>query len=146
MFDHCLYFNAGSLNRMISRVADDAFRETGLHAPGAYALKVIAARPRITIKELAMELALAPSTASRFVETLALRGLVIRHRTPSDGRLAELEVTESGRALGGVIDRCTHRLYERLRDALGQATFDSLVGSVRQARALLDPTPLAEAR
>lgn len=146
MFEHCLYFNTSSLSRMVSRVADDAFRETGLNAPGAYALQVIAAHPRITIKELATELALAPSTASRFVETLVLRGLVIRHRTPSDRRLAELEVTESGQALGAAIDRCAHRLYERLRDALGQATFDGLVGSVRHARALLDPAPLGDAR
>lgn len=146
MFEHCLYFNASSLSRAVSRVADDAFRETRLNASCAYALRVIAARPRITIKELAAELALAPSTASRFVETLAARELVKRHRTPSDRRWAELEVTESGHALGAVIDRCAHRLYGRLRDTLGPAHFDDLVGSVRHACALLDRPPAGASR
>ena len=64
-----------------------------------YALEALVRRGPLTGNELAAELYLDKSTASRVVDALERKGYVERTRHPGDGRSVRLEITASGRAL-----------------------------------------------
>ncbi len=59
----------------------------------------------LSINELAAELYLDKSTASRVVNALERKGYVRRRRDPADGRAVSLEVTPSGARLVTRIER-----------------------------------------
>ena len=70
-----------------------------------YALQAVLRRGPLTLNELAAELYLDKSTASRVVKALTEKGYVERRPHPDDGRAVQLAVTEAGRRLYGAIER-----------------------------------------
>ena len=72
-----------------------------------YALDALLRRELITLNDLAAELCLEKSTASRVVATLERKGYVARATHPGDGRAVLLTATTPGR-----------RLIERIRGDL----------------------------
>jgi MarR family 2-MHQ and catechol resistance regulon transcriptional repressor len=72
-----------------------------------YALEILTKRVESTLNELAGELCLEKSTASRVVTTLERKGYVVRSGHPRDGRAILLRATASGL-----------RLYARIRTGL----------------------------
>lgn len=72
-----------------------------------YALEVLVRRDRATLNEVAADLCLDKSTASRIVGALERKGYVGRAQHPSDGRAVLLAATPAGR-----------RLYARINDSL----------------------------
>ena len=72
-----------------------------------YALEVLSKRAECTLNELAAELCLEKSTASRVVATLERKGYIARSGHPRDGRAILLRATSAGR-----------RLYARIRTGL----------------------------
>jgi MarR family transcriptional regulator, 2-MHQ and catechol-resistance regulon repressor len=64
-----------------------------------YALEALVRRGPLGGNELAAELYLDKSTASRVVDALERKGYVVRERQPGDGRAVRLEITAGGRAL-----------------------------------------------
>jgi DNA-binding MarR family transcriptional regulator len=68
-----------------------------------YALEALATR-ELTLNELAAELYLDKSTASRVVDALVAKGYAERHPHPQDGRALQLSVTRAGRRLYANID------------------------------------------
>ena len=67
---NCLYFTANSLSRVITRMADDEFRRTGLSPSHAFLMMLVNDNPGIGQKELCEQLHLAPSTVTRFIDAL----------------------------------------------------------------------------
>jgi MarR family 2-MHQ and catechol resistance regulon transcriptional repressor len=75
-----------------------------------YALSTIVARGPLTQNELAADLYLDKSTASRVIGELERKGYVRRSTDPNDGRVRNLEATAKG-----------HGLHERIeRDLIGE--------------------------
>ena len=72
-----------------------------------YALEALIRRDRATLNEVAADLCLDKSTASRIVGALERKGYVGRAQHPSDGRAVLLAATPAGR-----------RLYSRINDSL----------------------------
>lgn len=64
-----------------------------------YALESVVRRDGPTLNDLAAELYLDKSTASRVVDALERKGYVLRTPHPSDRRAVRLEATDEGRAL-----------------------------------------------
>jgi DNA-binding MarR family transcriptional regulator len=105
-----------------------------------YAIEALLRRGPSTLNELASELYLNKSTASRVVATLERKGYVARTSHPQDGRAIVLTVTASGK-----------RLHDRIRRDLVGAEARLLADfepSVRDAapRLLLRLARAAEAR
>jgi DNA-binding MarR family transcriptional regulator len=69
-----------------------------------YALEALAVRGELTLNELAGELYLDKSTASRVVDSLVAKGYAERRPHPEDGRALQLSITRAGRRLYEKID------------------------------------------
>jgi MarR family transcriptional regulator, 2-MHQ and catechol-resistance regulon repressor len=68
-----------------------------LSSSAAYAIEVLVRMGAIGVNELAAELYVERSTASRIVAGLEEKGYVLRSLDPSDRRSVHIEVTELGR-------------------------------------------------
>lgn len=132
---HCLYFTAGSLARAVSRLADAAFAGTGLSPSHAFLLMLANHQPGITQKELCHALDLAPSTVTRFVDSLARQGLVSRQ---AQGKLSQVWPTAAGQALAEPIAQAWKRLYVRYSELLGEEEGRELTTRLDQAAERLD--------
>ncbi|HET9765592.1 MAG TPA: MarR family transcriptional regulator [Thermoanaerobaculia bacterium] len=69
-----------------------------------YALEALVVRGELTLNELARELYLDKSTASRVVDALVAKGYAERRPHPGDGRAVLLTPTRGGRQLYATID------------------------------------------
>ncbi|VAW65860.1 hypothetical protein MNBD_GAMMA08-1659, partial [hydrothermal vent metagenome] len=78
MFEKCIYFNSNALTRQINKIWDDAFKPFGLSPSHAYVLRLVLDQPGISMKQIAEELELAPSTVTRFIDSLINKKFLTR--------------------------------------------------------------------
>lgn len=122
-FTDCLYFTANRLSRVITRLAEDEFRKTGLSPTYAFLLMAVHEKEGLTQKELGEILHLMPSTVTRFIEKLEGKRLVY---TRQDGRMSRIYLTDQGRDMQGVIADCWSSLHDRYAAVLGREEGDRL--------------------
>ena len=134
-FSRCLFFTANELARTVGRMADQAFRVTGLSPSHAFLLMVVDEKPDITPGELADFLALRPSTVTRFVENLELRGFVSKGKS---GRRVLIRATASGSELIPRLRSAWKDLYNDYSAVLGQDAGDDLTARIHQAALALN--------
>lgn len=127
---HCLYFTANSLARVITRMADEEFRRTGLSPSHAFLMMLVNDHPGIGQKALCEQLQLAPSTVTRFIDTLVYRGLLTRH---VDGKVSRVTATEAGAALQQPIEDAWRNLHLRYAKVLGLEAGDELTAAIDAA-------------
>lgn len=132
---NCLYFTANSLARVISRMAEEEFRKNGLAPSHAFIMMLASDSPGISQNELAEQLNLAPSTITRFIDTLANKGFLTRQ---SEGRMSRIYPTESGQVLRKNIDTSWQNLHERYSKILGREKGDELAAAIDAASAKLN--------
>jgi DNA-binding MarR family transcriptional regulator len=82
-----------AVRRIARRTARAAWREEPLAPAQSELLRLVAARPGISVAEAAHELRLAPNTVSTLVGRLTGAGLLGRARAEGDGRSVLLTVT-----------------------------------------------------
>jgi DNA-binding MarR family transcriptional regulator len=102
-----------------ARVHADTVRVTGVSVTqtGLRFLSLVADSPRISATDLAASADVSQPTASRVLQTLEADGLVVRHASPSDGRLSHYVATAAGkRALAKVHRYHVERLAQSLAD------------------------------
>jgi DNA-binding MarR family transcriptional regulator len=131
---HCLYFTANSLARVITRMAEEAFRTTGLSPSHAFLMMLATDHPGIGQKALSEQLQLAPSTVTRFVDALVYKGYLTRR---SEGKATCVFPTEAGQALQEPIARAWKRLHHRYAEILGRQGGDELTTAIDRAAAQL---------
>ncbi len=119
----CLFFTANSLARVITRMGEEEFAGIGMTPSYAFLLTLVIDSPGISQKELANALNMAPSTVSRFVDTLHKRSLIEKK---VEGRNTYIEATAKGEALKSPISEAWLGLYERYSDILGKEQGDML--------------------
>ncbi|MCH5586113.1 MarR family transcriptional regulator [Shimazuella sp. AN120528] len=126
----CLYFTANQLAREAGKLAEEEFRKIGLSPTYAFLILVVKEQPRITLTELSSILHIAPSTGTRFVDKLIVKGLVDRK---TEGKLAKVTLTEKGLQLHDEIQACWDRLYDRYSAIFGKEEGDALTETVLKA-------------
>lgn len=141
MFDRCIYFNCNALTRAINRIWEDAFGEYGLSPAHAYLLRYVLANPGGTQKAIATALDLSESTVTRFIDALVAKKLVLRETAGHDRRESLINPTEKGLAMREGLEATGQALYKQMRELLGTAHFDSLVGGIRTAREHIGASP-----
>jgi len=127
---NCLYFTANSLARVISRMADEEFRKSGLSPSHAFLMMLANDSPGHTQNELAEQLNLAPSTVTRFIDSLVNKGFLTRK---SEGKISRIHPTKKGRLLQVEIDAAWKNLHERYSQILGRESGDQLAAAVDAA-------------
>lgn len=137
MFERCLFFNSNGLVRKLNRIWDDAYKEAGLSAPHAYMLRMVAAEPELTQKEIAEQLQLEKSTITRFTDSLIDKGLIIK-KTTDDARQNSLVATAKGKKLAVKLNKIGDTLYKKMQNQLGEQNFKNIVKQIKQTASNLD--------
>ncbi len=127
---HCLYFTANALSRVIARMAEEEFKITGLSPSHAFLMMIVNDHPGIGQKELGEQLHLAPSTVTRFIDSLVYRGYLIRK---SKGKVSKIHSTNKGKQLKKPIDAAWKSLYHRYSKILGMKEGDQLTQLIDDA-------------
>ena len=131
---NCLYFTANSLARVITRMAEEEFRLTGLSPSHAFLMMLVNDNPGIGQKELCEQLHLAPSTVTRFIDTLTYRGFLTRQ---TDGKATRVFATEEGARLRKPIEDAWKSLHQRYAAVLGLQEGDRLTAMIDAASSTL---------
>lgn len=126
----CLYYTANVLARVMTDLAEDEFKSTGLSPNYGFILLLVCENPGVTQKEVGEYLQLSPSTITRFVDKLEHKGLL---RRTAEGKAVSLQATEQGRQSFAVIQAAWERLYHRYSEALGYEDGEALTGLVGDA-------------
>lgn len=119
----CLYFTANRLSRVITKMAEDEFAASGLSPTPAYLMMAVYEKEGISQKELGEILHLQPSTVTRLIEKLIIKGLITNR---VEGRLSLIFLTEKGKALEESIYECWNNLRKRYATILGEQEGDEL--------------------
>ena len=131
----CLYFTANALSRHMGRMADVAFKETGLSPSHAFMMMLVVEKPGIAQKELAESLSLAPSTLTRFADKLVHQGYVEREHK---GKSVRISPTAEGKAILPSIEKAWKRLYKDYSAILGEQHGKELTRIIDQANRRLE--------
>ena len=130
LLQRCLFFTANSLARVMTSLANDEFKSTGLSPHYAFIVMLICEKPGITQKEICEYLQLTPSTITRFVDKLEGKHLVKR---TVDGKNVLLEPTTEGQALLSGIQAAWERLCDRYTKVLGHEERSKLISLIGNA-------------
>lgn len=138
MFDGCLYFNTTALARLLEREWTVAFKPFGLTPSQAFMLRVVLEKPGLLQSELAAELAISRSTATRTLDGLEKLKLIQRKATESDGRESAIAPTAAAAAMKEKLVSTSGEVTRRLKKDLGVAHFDDTVAKVKGVRSALE--------
>lgn len=127
---NCLFFTANSLARVITRMAEEEFRLTGLSPSHAFLMMLVNDNPGIGQKELCEQLHLAPSTVTRFIDTLTYKGFLTRQ---TDGKATKVFATRDGAKLRKPIEDAWKNLHQRYARVLGLNEGDRLTSMIDDA-------------
>lgn len=97
-----------------------------------YALEAILRREGLSLNDLAAELFLEKSTASRIVDGLEAKALARREPDPEDGRAVRIVATDQGRVLHERIESDLIADSERLLEGLGDRDRELACGIVER--------------
>lgn len=138
MFDHCLYFNTTALARRLEQEWSGAFAAFELSPPQAFMLRAVLARPGMLQRDLAAELSIAKSTATRALDFLAAKGYIERRAGEGDGREKAVFPTAEAIEIHPQLNAASGAVTARLRSLLGSSEFTDMVSSLKGVRSALE--------
>lgn len=133
MFDRCIYFNTTALARHLERVWTAAFAPFDLTPPQGFMLRAVLARPGLLQSELAAELKIARATATRGLDGLAAKGLIVRNKSTADKRECSITPTDAALSIRDELNAASGATTKRLSSLVGDDVF---AGFVEQAKAI----------
>ncbi len=131
MFEHCLYFNTTSLARKLEREWSLAFKPFNLTPPQAFMLRVILQKPASLQSELANEMNISRSTATRTLDGLQKLGYTKRSTSEKDGRESEIHPTTKALKIKDELNVASGEVTKKFKKLLGNDVFERVVGEVR---------------
>ncbi|RDH82992.1 MAG: MarR family transcriptional regulator [endosymbiont of Galathealinum brachiosum] len=134
MFEKCIYFNTNALARQINKIWDDAFKPFGLSPSHAYVLRVVLDQPGISMKQISEELELAPSTVTRFVDSLINKDFLKRVSNDDDKRGTQIFPTQQSKKIHRKLENTGQALYANMNEVIGKKAFAELVTDMRTTR------------
>jgi homoprotocatechuate degradation regulator HpaR len=89
-------------------------------------LRALAGDEPVELLDLSQRCLIQPPSLSRTVPALSERGLVRREDHPSDRRRALISLTEQGRELFAEVSEGSARIYEQIREDVGEDRLDEV--------------------
>ncbi|WP_109615509.1 MarR family winged helix-turn-helix transcriptional regulator [Sediminitomix flava] len=132
--EHCLYFSTNTLVRQINKMADEAFATTGLAPSYAYLILHLTDEPGLSQNELCDRMQLTPSTMTRFIDKLVLKGLARREQ---EGRTVYIYPTDKAEETKVSVKNALKILYNRYNEVLGKELADRLTQDIHKANLTL---------
>lgn len=133
-FSDCLYFTANALSRCISKMADEAFMQTGLSPSYAFLMMIVCRKQSVTIGEAARILRLDSSTVTRFVDKLVAKNYLMKK---SQGRSTQVTATKEGMALLPLIETSWDTFHVNYEQVLGETIATEIVAGIAEANRIL---------
>ncbi|MDR7071521.1 MarR family winged helix-turn-helix transcriptional regulator [Fictibacillus barbaricus] len=130
ILDNCLYFTVNKLSRAITRMAEDSFKKTGLSPTHAFCLMLVNNKPGISQSELAEQLHMMPSTITRFIDKLVMKGLIERK---AEGKRSFIFPTDDGENTQQEIRAAWKDLFQTYSAILGEEESRLLTALIREA-------------
>jgi len=131
----------GPLQRLLRRRVREGWPLEPLPTAQIDLLRAVAARPAVTVGEVAFELRIAPNTASTLVNQLVAAGLMVRRQDEVDRRSIRLALTAAAEArISAWHDRrqeLLHQALDRL-NADERAAIAAAMPALRRLRETLD--------
>jgi len=137
MFDHCLYFNTTALARRLEALWAEAYMPFGLTPPQGFLLRAVLRRPGLAQGELAQALAIARPTATRALDGLVAKRLLVRKASEVDGRGVHVHPTAKAVALRSALDAASATVTARIKTVIGEAPFTETVTRIKGVRSAL---------
>jgi len=131
MFNQCIYFNLVTLTRKISKIWQNEFEKLGLSPSHGYLLFAIVENPDTRQKKLSELMELDASTVTRFIDTLANKGLLERS---AKGKGALIFATEDGKQKYISVKKSMDKLYQQMQIHFGAKEFKTFVNSLYNAK------------
>jgi DNA-binding MarR family transcriptional regulator len=113
----CLYFSSNALARLMTKIADEEFRTTGLTTSYAFLLMTVNEKPGIQPTEISRQMMLTASTVSRLVEKLENKKYL---RREYEGKLTRVFPTEKSLVLDKKLRDSWSNLFKKYSDRLGE--------------------------
>jgi DNA-binding MarR family transcriptional regulator len=133
MFEQCLYFNTTSLARKLEREWAQAFKEFGLTPSQAFLLRVVLEKNGALQSELAHEMNISRSTATRTLDQLEKLDYVQRQQSANDGRETVIAPTVRAKNIWPELNEASGAVTKRMKRALGDRAFKDVVANVKAA-------------
>lgn len=144
MFDENLYFNCAAISRLMEREWTAAYAPLNLTPSQAIALRALLASPGCTPTRLAKVLVVGRPTASRLVEGLCKKQLVVRRYGQLDGRECELFPTSLAIDMKSALEMAdtiaTRNVSRRVGAALARTASECMHDLREQLLAISDET------
>lgn len=132
---NCLYYSASALARIMTKKADEHFATTGLTSSYALVLMSVADQDKILAGEIAEEVQLSPSTVSRFLDKMEIKGLISREQC---GRNTYVSITEEGKKLIPKVKKAWKALYNDYTSLVGEEETKALTSCMNEAMEKLE--------
>ncbi len=112
----CLFFTANRFARLLTKMAEESFFKIGLSPTEAFALMILNEEGAMGSSKLGQRLHLSPSTVTRFIDKLILKGYCIR---TFEGKNSKLTLSPNGIKIQADIKKCWSELYQEYSMRLG---------------------------
>lgn len=126
----CLYYSAGALSRIMTKMAEEEFAVTGFSPSHAFLLMSVNEKPGIRPKEICKHIQLMPSTVTRLIEKLEQKGFVKRE---SVGKSTEVYPTKKSTQIDSKIKEAWLNLYKRYSELIGEKEGKELTTLINNA-------------
>jgi DNA-binding MarR family transcriptional regulator len=134
VFDHCLYFNTTALARLLEKEWTAAFAPFELTPPQGFLLRLVLDQPGLSQRELAERMTISRSTATRVLDGLERRELIVRRAGEHDAREQRIHPTAEAEAIRAGLNTASGNVTRRLKQLLGAQRFEQAVGKLREIR------------
>ncbi|MFN8672714.1 MAG: MarR family transcriptional regulator [Candidatus Sericytochromatia bacterium] len=134
-FCRCLYYSVNGLSRLITKIADDCFAPTKLTSSYAFLLMIVNNRNGISPKEISLIMQLSPSTVTRLVDKMVIKGLLDRTFNKKNSLIFS---TEKSKELDPLIRQCWRNLYIAYSEVLGEEVSKKLTEDIYASYNILE--------
>lgn len=115
MFNQCILYNAKKLERTLSQIVEEEFKNIDMHPTYAYILRVIASADYVKTKHISCQLGLDSSTVTRMVAKLEKDGYVTKG---SENSPVDISLTPKGKKLIPEIIKAWDNYHDRCDELL----------------------------